>query len=69
MKICEIIWRDSCMYITQEPKTRDWKYETISSVGYLLEENDKQIVIAGDSLEIENEVRRVIVIPKENIVK
>jgi predicted membrane protein len=66
MTIREVIWRDSRLYIHQEPITEPWSYETIHSVGYIVSEDDEQIVLTGDL--IDKDVRRTIVIPKENII-
>lgn len=65
-KIREVRWRDSRMYIHQEHKDEPWEVCVISSVGYVIEETKEHIVLAGDLLD--EDVRRAIVIPKENIV-
>lgn len=65
-KPVEVIWRDSNMYLTQCNKDDGFTYETIISYGNLIQENDEQIVIAGDCMQ--DDVRRVIVIPNENII-
>ena len=67
MKIKTIKWRDSKMYIYQEPTDTDWSVCEITSIGFVLEEDKEKIVLAGDI--VGDEVRRVIVIPKENIIK
>ena len=66
MEKIEIIWRDSNIYLTQCNIDDNFKYETISSLGYLIQEDDEQITIAGDILG--EDARRIIVIPKENII-
>jgi hypothetical protein len=66
MKIKRIKWRDSAMHITQEPKDADWTVCVIESVGFVIYEDDEKIVLAGDL--VDDDVRRAIVIPKENIV-
>jgi superfamily I DNA and RNA helicase len=66
MKIKSIKWRDSKMYITQ-CEMQDFTPEIIESVGYVIQEDKTKIVLAGDL--INSEFRRVIVIPKENIIK
>jgi len=66
-KLKQIEWRDSRLYITQCSKDEDFQVETIISTGYVVSENNKQIVLAGDVL-ADGDVRRVIVIPKENII-
>ena len=66
MKIKTIKWRDSRLYITQESVDSDWQPCIITSVGFVLEEDSDKIVLAGDLAD--DDVRRVLVIPKENIV-
>ncbi|MCP4668239.1 MAG: hypothetical protein GY849_17980 [Deltaproteobacteria bacterium] len=66
MEIIKVIWRDSNIYIEQCHKTDVFSYETLITYGKLIQENKEQIVVAGDILG--DEVRRVIVIPKENII-
>ena len=53
------------MYITQEPM-QDFSVCVIESVGFVIQEDKHKIVLAGDL--VDDEYRRVIVIPKENIV-
>lgn len=65
-KIREVKWRDSRMHISQEYKDTDWGVCVISSVGYVIKETKDYIVLAGDL--VDEDVRRAIVIPKENIV-
>ncbi len=67
-KIVQIHWRDSRMYITQQSKDDEFEVATIISCGYVIKEDKKSITLAGDVLD-EGDVRRVIVIPKENIIK
>lgn len=55
------------MYITQAERDNDWEVCVIESVGFVIEETKDYIVLAGDLLD--EDVRRAIVIPKENIVK
>lgn len=66
-KLVNIKWRDSRMYISQMDKDDDFTVAIICSTGFVVSEDKKQIVIAGDVLE-DGDVRRVIVIPKENII-
>jgi len=66
MKIKHVKWRDSRIYIQQQPPQEYWSVCVIESVGYLIEEDKEKIVLAGDL--IDGEYRRVLVIPKENIV-
>ena len=55
------------MYITQCGTDEDWDVCVITSVGFVLKETKKYIVLCGDL--VDDEVRRAIVIPKENICK
>lgn len=55
------------MYMTQQHKDDKFDVSVICSVGYVVSEDKKQIVLAGDVLD-GGDIRRVIVIPKENIV-
>lgn len=68
MKIKTIIWRDSNMYITQCGVDEKFKVSLITSCGFVVSENKEKIVLAGDVLD-DGDLRRVIVIPKENIVR
>lgn len=54
------------MHITQEARDTKWEVQIITSVGFVIHEDKKIIVLAGDTLG--EDVRRVIVIPKENII-
>ena len=68
--IVEIVWRDSCMYLTQCNKSEPLNIEEITSTGFFIKEDDEKIVIAGDLLNSDSgELRRVISIPKENIIE
>lgn len=67
MNIRKVKWRDSRMYITQTTKDENWSVCEIESVGFLIKETKDYIVLAGDILE--EDIRRTIVIPKENIIK
>lgn len=66
-KLKSIRWRDSRIYITQCSKEDNFGVEIIISTGFVVSEDKKQIVLAADVLE-SGDVRRVIVIPKENIL-
>jgi hypothetical protein len=66
MKPKVIKWRDSTMHLTQESKDTDWSVCVIESVGFVIHEDKEKIVLAGDL--VDDDVRRVIVIPKENII-
>ena len=67
LKVKQVRWRDSKLYITQEEKEIDWSICIIESIGFLVKEDKDKIVLAGDI--VEGDVRRVIVIPRENIMK
>lgn len=67
-KLKTVRWRDSSMYITQVSKEHNFEVETIISTGFLVKETKDKIILAGDVL-TNGDVRRVIVIPKENIIK
>ena len=67
MKPKIVKWRDSRMYITQCERECDFDVCVITSVGFVIEEDEEKIVLAGDL--VDDDIRRVIVIPKENIVK
>ena len=54
------------MYIEQCAKDSEFEVCEIRSVGYLIEETDEHYVLAGDL--VDDEIRRVIVIPKENVL-
>jgi len=54
------------MYLAQCSINDNFTYETIITTGFLVKDGDGQVVIAGDILG--EDVRRVLVIPKENII-
>ncbi len=66
MKTKTIKWRDSRMFITQCERDDDFSVCEITSVGFVIEEDNDKIVLAGDL--VDDDLRRVIVIPKENII-
>jgi hypothetical protein len=67
MKIYQITWRDSSMYHTQGDNNYPFEVSIFTSIGFLLQDNKDNIVIARDI--IRDESRSVIIIPKENILK
>lgn len=66
MKIRKVRWRDSRLYITQEPDPTLYDVCVVESIGYVVREDKSKIVLAGDI--VDGEFRRVIVIPKENLI-
>lgn len=65
MKVRKVVWRDSALYLQQEAM-QDFQVRTLTSIGYVIQEDETKIVLAGDL--VDDEFRRVIVIPKENII-
>lgn len=65
-KIVRVSWRDSRLYIRQCEKDDDFAYCVLFSVGFVIQEDKEQIVLSGDL--VDGDVRRVIVIPRENII-
>jgi len=65
--VWKIKWRDSQLYFTQESTEGKWEVSEVDSVGYIIAEDDDKIVLAGDV--INGDVRRIIVIPRENVIK
>lgn len=66
-KLTSVKWRDSRMYITQCNKDDKFEVSEILSVGYIVKEDSKSITLAGDVID-DGDIRRVIIIPKENII-
>jgi len=66
-----IHWRDSNRYIDQCHKDDNFEVVVITTVGFLLNETDTQIVLAQDSMSgsASEDYRGIIVIPKENIIE
>jgi len=67
MKTKTIKWRDSNIFITQCDIDDEFNVAEITSIWFVIQEDDKKIVLAWDI--IDWQVRRVIAIPKENIIK
>ena len=67
VKFIRVKWRDSCILHDQQFIDADFSVAIMESVGFLLQEDDTKIVLAGELLE-SGYARRIIVIPKENIV-
>lgn len=67
MKIVRVTWRDSHRYMYQMHPTEEVSVTVIESCGYLVSQNKKQIVLCQDV--IGDDIRGVIVIPRENVTK
>lgn len=67
-KLTQVMWRDSQLYLTQCQKDDNFKVAEFCSAGYVIKEDKNSITLAGDILVDGGDVRRVIVIPKENII-
>ena len=67
MRKVEIKWRDSRIYYQQFECTYDFDVCVIISIGYLVSENKKQVVISRDDMG-EGDCRGIIAIPRENII-
>ena len=67
VKIVRVKWRDSCILHDQQRIDADFDIAMMESIGFLLRQDDTKIVLAGEILE-NGHARRIIVIPKENIV-
>lgn len=66
MKILKITWRDSRRYIYQMEKTEECSIVEIITIGFLVKEDKKSIVLCQDL--IDEDIRGVMCIPKENII-
>jgi len=66
MEKVEVIWRDSRLYIAQLEKDDEVSFCTMYSVGYLIKKEKDKVVLAGDL--VDDDYRRAIVIPYENII-
>lgn len=66
-----VVWRDSNRYIEQYHKDYEFKVAVITTVGFVLKETDKQIVLSQDKMsgDSSGEYRGIIVIPMENVVE
>jgi hypothetical protein len=67
VKNIEVTWRDSQIYVSQVGISEIFEVCTLTSVGYLVSKNTKQVVLARDV--VNDDVRGVLVIPRENITK
>lgn len=66
-KIVYVKWSDSNIYHDQYSKDKSFEFAIVESIGFLVDDKKDCIVIAGDS--IDTDIRRVIAIPKVNIIK
>lgn len=66
-KIVKITWRDSHRYMYQMEDTLDCEVTIIESVGFLTYKDKNKVIIAQDL--IDEDLRGVLVIPKENIIE
>ena len=66
MQIIEVRWFDSTGYSGQHDSRDEFTTSVVSTIGYFLSEDDKQIVLANEF--VEHDVRGVTVIPKVCIV-
>lgn len=67
MKIVQIRWRDSHRYLYQMESGAEVEVQDIDTVGFLVRTEKDAYVLAQD--DIDGDIRGVIVIPKENVVK
>lgn len=67
MKICKVTWRDSRRYTYQMEATEDFSVCEIETIGFLVKETKQFVVLCQDS--IDEDVRGVICIPRENIIR
>lgn len=67
MKNVMITWRDSNRYLEQIEQDHDFQTVLINTVGHLVSADKFKVVVAQD--EIDGELRGVIAIPTENIIK
>lgn len=61
-------WRDSGLYLSQCEKDDKFEINVVISSGFLIQEDKDMIVLSGDVIVNNSSIRRVISIPKENIV-
>ena len=67
MKTVQVTWRDSNQYFEQCKKDLDFEVSVLQTIGFLISEDKTKLVLSGDLVD-EEDCRRIIVIPKENIV-
>jgi hypothetical protein len=70
-KLIWVRWRDSNYIFGQRSikAAKEHKVAIFETVGHLVMEDSDRLVLAGDWLPMDGEVRSVIAIPKENVVK
>ncbi|HKS27814.1 MAG TPA: hypothetical protein VJS44_08345 [Pyrinomonadaceae bacterium] len=71
MKIIWLRWRDSQYQFSQQSleEAIESKVAILETVGHLVSEDSDRVVVAGDWLASEKDVRCVTAIPVENIVE
>jgi hypothetical protein len=71
VKIIWVKWRDSHFLFDQHSidYAKEHKVAIFETVGHLVFEDADRLVVAGDLLPRDNEVRNVTAIPRENVVK
>lgn len=67
MRILKVTWRDSHRYVYQMEADENVGITTIETIGFFVKEDKEMIVLCQD--DIEGDLRGVICIPKENIIK
>lgn len=67
MRPVKIKWTDAHRYLYQMGPEEEMETVTIESVGWLVKEDEKTIVIGQD--DIDGDVRGVQAIPKVNVLK
>lgn len=68
IKMVRVKWRDSMILHDQQEVDADFDVAIMDSIGFLLKEDDTKLVLAGELLENAT-ARRIIVIPKENLIR
>lgn len=65
-----VTWRDSNRYLDQVNADLEFEVEVISTVGWLVDEDESKVVLAQDAFHgvADTDVRGVIVIPRESII-
>jgi hypothetical protein len=71
MKIVWVKWRDANQYLRQSSieDVRQGLCEIVETVGFLIKDDSDSLIVANEYMGTSGDVRRTIVIPKENVVK